>query len=211
MYRIAIIEDLELMGSGIKSILSKETNFDLIVQARSIDELLLKLGNEQPQIIIFDIIHGENSGIKVLKKIRRNFARVPALLIVNQYYSDCFEEYIRLGAKGFIFDRSDGDELLRAIKKLKNGEEYFTQEVWNIFKASIRARKYKSNKEHDLTNREAAVLKLFSKGMSYKEIGTTLNISPRTVESHKRNILSKLKINTTADMIRYAYRKQILS
>jgi len=210
MCKIAILERFSLFATGITSILHEEDEYDIIVNAESVNELIRILNNDVPHIIIFDILHSDNSGVKVIRKIRRTYPDVPLLLIVSQHYSDCFEEYIRLGVKGFIFNNAGKEELVDAINKLKNGEEYFTKRVWDIFKASIRARKYKKKEEEHLTDREMDVLKLFSQGMTYKEIGVNLSISPRTVETHKRNILSKLKINSTADMVRYAFRNHIL-
>ncbi|WP_372648714.1 LuxR C-terminal-related transcriptional regulator [Draconibacterium sp.] len=213
MCRIAILEQFNLFGSGIKSILEEADQFNVVIQADSVNKLLAGKGMEKPDVIIFDIIHDDNSGIKVLKRINRTFTGVPVLLIVSNHYADCFEEYIRLGVKGFIFHNSSGKELIKAIKKLKNGEEYFAMKVWDIFRSTIRARKAKAKniESNKLTEREMTVLKLFTKGLSYKEIGVDLNISPRTVETHKRNILAKLKIRSTADMIKYAYRNNILS
>lgn len=101
--------------------------------------------------------------------------------------------------------------MIKAIKKLDNGEEYFSNTVWKVFKSYVQTRKKRILKSSKLTDREVSVLKLFAHGLSYKEIGVKLSISPRTVETHKRNILSKLKINTTAEMIKYAYRKHILT
>ncbi|KJF41882.1 response regulator transcription factor [Draconibacterium sediminis] len=213
MCKIAILEQFNLFGSGIKSILEDANQLDVVIQADSIDKLIAGKGMEKPDVVIFDIIHDDNSGMKVLKQISRSFSGVPVLLIVSNNYADCFEEYIRLGVKGFVFQNSSGKELVKAIKKLKEGEEYFASKVWDIFRSTIRARKAsRINKQSNkLTEREVTVLKLFTKGMSYKEIGVNLNISPRTVETHKRNILAKLKIRTTADMIKYAYRNNILA
>ncbi len=211
MCKVAILERFTLFGSGIKSILQEEDRCNVIVQTETTDELFDELGETVPDVIIIDILHGDNSGIKPLKKIRRSYHNVPVLLIVSQDYVDCFEEYISMGVKGFIFNNSSGKELVKAIKKIENGGEYFGKKVWSIFKSSIQSHKYQKKSQHSLTDREVSVLKLFSNGLSYKEIGINLNISPRTVETHKRNILSKLKINSTADMIRYAYRNHILT
>ncbi|WP_340113597.1 helix-turn-helix transcriptional regulator [Maribellus mangrovi] len=208
MCKIAVLERFTLLGSGIASILSNEKDCQVIL-AKTREELVRKLDGTIPDVIIIDIIHNENSGFKPLKRFRNIFPHVPVLLVVSASYADCFEEYIRLGVKGFIFDSSDRDELLNAIRKLKKGGEYFTDKVWKIFKSSIQSRKHKPI-DQKLTDREVAVLKLFSSGLTYKEIGSELSISPRTVETHKRNILSKLKINSTADMVKYAYRNKIL-
>ncbi|WP_167614505.1 helix-turn-helix transcriptional regulator [Maribellus sediminis] len=208
MCKIAVLERFTLLGSGIASILSNEKECEVVL-AKTKEELVRKLDDSIPDVIVIDIIHNENSGFKPIKRFRRIYPHVPVLLIVSASYADCFEEYIRLGVKGFIFNSSDRDELRRAIKKLMNGGEYFTDKVWKIFKSSIQTRKHKPVHQK-LTDREVAVLKLFSSGLTYKEIGSELSISPRTVETHKRNILSKLKINSTADMVKYAYRNNIL-
>lgn len=211
MCKVAILDKFTLFASGIQSILSNAIDIDVIVKAESYNDLVKELKNVNPDIIIIDIIHGDNSEMRSIKKIRRAYPKIPVLLVVSQNYSDCFEEYIRLGVKGFVFNDSDSGELVEAIKKLEKGGEFFQKKVWTIFKTSIQKRKYKKRELKKLTDREVTVLKLFSIGLTYKEIGTKLHISPRTVESHKRNILSKLKINSTADMVRYAFHHHILT
>jgi len=210
MCKIAVLERFTLFGTGIQSIIREDNKCEIVILAETVDTLIKALEQEKPDVIVFDILHGENSGIKTLKKIRRNYPKVPVLLIVSQFYSEYFEEYIRMGVKGFVFNVSKSEELVKAIKKLEKGEEYFSQQAWELFKASIQASKYKKREQQRLSDREIAVLKLFTRGMSYKEIGVSLNISPRTVETHKRNILSKLKISSTADMVKYALLNHIL-
>lgn len=210
MCKIAILEKYALFAFGIQSLLKDANGFDIIIHAESCDQLFKKLKEFQPDVIVMDVIHGDNSGMRSLKKIRRTYPKIPVLLILSQFYSDCFEEYIRLGVKGFVFNDASGKDLVDAIKKLKEGSEFFSEKVWDIFKATIQKRKYHAKKEHKLSDREVMVLKLFSKGLTYKEIGARLNISARTVETHKRNILAKLKIDSTAAMVRYAFRNHML-
>lgn len=211
MCTVAILERYTLLGSGIRSILMNELQCVIIAQSKTSTELINSLGTRIPDVIIVDITSTDNSGIKPLRKLRREYPKVPVLLIVSINYADCFEEYIRLGVKGFIFNNSDGEELVSAIKKLKGGKEYFTNKVWKVFKDSIQNGKQQRSKTQKLTDREVSVVKLFSNGLTYKEIGAQLNISPRTVETHKRNILTKLKMNSTADMVKYAYRNNLLT
>lgn len=210
MCKVAILDKFTLFSSGIQSILTNVKDIDMLVKAETYNDLVKRLKNVNPDVIIIDVIHGDNSGMRSIKKIRRAYPKTPVLLILSQNYSDCFEEYIRLGVKGFIFNDANGKDLIEAIKKLKNGGEFFRKKVWDIFKTSIQKRKYGKKKAHKLTDREVAVLKLFANGLTYKEIGERLRISPRTVETHKRNILSKLKINTTADMVRYGFHHHII-
>jgi len=211
MCKIAILERYALLSSGIRSILLNEEKCDIIVQSGTAGELISNLAEDTPDVIIIDITSTDNSGIKPLKKIRRNYPKTPILLIVSASYADCFEEYIRHGVKGLLFNTSSGAELVKAIKKLREGKEYFPDKVWRVFKEAIQMRKQHRVVDQKLTDREVSVVKLFSNGLTYKEIGAQLNISPRTVETHKRNILAKLKIHTTADMVKYAYHHNILT
>lgn len=211
MCKVAILDSFTLFASGIQSILNDTKECDVIVHATTTNDLVKELKRVIPDIIIIDVMHGDNSGMRSIKKIRRIYPKTPVLLILSAHYSDSFEEYIRLGVKGFIFSDATGKDLAEAIKKLKNGGEFFRKKVWDIFKTSIQKRKYGKKKTQILTDREVAVLKLFTQGHTYKEIGTLLNISPRTVETHKRNILSKLKINSTAEMVQYALHQHIIT
>ncbi len=211
MCNIAILERFALLGSGIKAILKSKVECVVVAQSKTSTELLASLRDLMPDVIIIDIMSTDNSGMKPLRKIRRALPKVPVLLIVSSHYADCFEEYIRLGVKGFIFNTSNGEELVAAIKKLKNGKEYFPNKVWKVFKDSIQLGKQQRNTVQKLTDREVTVIKAFSNGLTYKEIGAQLNISPRTVETHKRNILAKLKMHSTADMVKYAYRNNLLT
>ncbi len=211
MCKIAILDKFTLFASAIRAVLRESNGCDVIVQAVDCNDLFKQLKNVKPDVIVVDVIHGDNSGMRNIKKVRRTYPKVPVLLILSENYSDCFEEYLRLGVKGFVFCDATGNDLIEAIKKLKDGGEFFRKKVWEMFKTSIQKRKYSKKKDQVLTDREVAVLKLFSSGLTYKEIGKSLNISPRTVETHKRNILAKLKINSTADMVRYAFHNRILS
>lgn len=211
MCRVAILDKFTLFASGIQSILNNAPECKVIALAATYNDLVKELKSVHPDIIIVDVLNGDDSGMKSLKKIRQTYSKIPVLLILSQSHADRFEEYIRLGVKGFIFNDATGKDLVEAIKKLKNGGEFFRKKVWDIFKTSIQKRKYGKKKTEMLTDREVAVLKLFSQGHTYKEIGTLLNISPRTVETHKRNILSKLKINSTAEMVQYAIHQHILT
>ncbi|WP_340113599.1 response regulator transcription factor [Maribellus mangrovi] len=209
MGKIALLEKFTLYGKGIKAILHNAQINNDIVQAKSIEELTIKLGDEDPDVVVFDICHCENLGIKALRKLRKNYSKSPVLLLVSQDCSEYFEAYIRSGVKGIIFDNADEKKLIKAILKLMNGEEFFSKKVWVIIRTTIRVRKNEKQNDQVLTNRELEIIVQFSKGRTYKEIAAYLNISPRTVEAHKRNILEKLNIKSTAEMIRYAFQHHI--
>jgi DNA-binding NarL/FixJ family response regulator len=205
MCKIAIIENCPLFSAGIKALLNNLKETEIVAEAGNADELRQKTGKIVPDVIIADIFHSENSGVKLLGKIKRVYPKVPVLIITSPDYADFFEDYIRIGVKGFVLSNASSEEFVTAINKLKASDEFFPIEVWKILKNAMQSRKSTSKKGDKLTDREIAVLKLFTQGLTYKEIGLKLNISSRTVETHRNNILSKLKIHTTADLFKYAY------
>ncbi len=214
MCKIALLENYSLFSSGIKPVLSEINHFEIIAEAKIIDKFLIQLGKkDRLDVIIFDIIHCQDEGLKQLKKINRSFSKIPILLIVSEEYTYCFEEYIALGVRGFVFHDSSPEILIKAINKLKNGEDHFRKNVWFLltdFIRSHKAVKSVNGKKFILTKREVSVVKLFCDGLTYKEIGSNLNISPRTVETHKKNIQTKLKVKSTAEMVKFAFNNHIV-
>ncbi|KOH43424.1 response regulator transcription factor [Sunxiuqinia dokdonensis] len=212
--RVVIFESYPLFSSGMKTILGASNTIEVTGEATSIDHLLHLIQDTYPTIIVFDIIHCVNAGIKPLRKIARKFPHIPLLLIVGEEYADCFDTYIRLGVKGFVFKDDSPAEFIRAIKEVCSGHDHFRNQVRSYFQESLQSnRKDRASKQsnHSLTDRETSVLKLFCRGLTYKEIGHQLSISPRTVETHKQNILSKLRVKSTVDMVKYAFHNRILS
>lgn len=214
MCKVAILENYSLFSSSIEPVLLKKQGIDVVGVAKNIDDLLLILETNKVDVIVFDVLHSENDGIKTIKKLKRRFSRLPVLLILSEEYANYFEEYIALGVKGFLFKDSNSKELFKAIKKLCKQEEYFRNNVWTILRKYLRTRKtrkFADDKKLPLTNREISIMRLFCKGLSYKEIGVNLNISPRTVETHKRNIQTKLNLKSTAELVQYAINHHLLN
>jgi DNA-binding NarL/FixJ family response regulator len=212
--KVVIFESYPLFSSGIKSALNASGTIEVSGEASTIEQLLKLLPKANPNIIIFDILHCVNAGLKPLRKIARKFPHIPVLLIVSDEYADCFDAYLRLGVKGFVFKDDTSAELIQAIKNIYAGRDHFGNQVRTFFKESLQNNRQdiaSQQSNHSLTDRETSVLKLFCGGLTYKEIGNKLCISPRTVETHKKNILSKLKVKSTVDMVKYAFHHRIMN
>ncbi|WP_319480824.1 response regulator transcription factor [uncultured Draconibacterium sp.] len=211
MCYIAILENYSLFCSGIKSVLEQAGDCKIAFEAKTINAFMSILKVEKPDVIIIDVIHCQDEGISAIKKIRRKTSRTPILLVLSTDYSDYFEEYISHGVNGFVFNDSGADNLVNAIKALRNGDDHFPPRVWQLLKKYLRSKKSSVSFEDKriLSNRELTILKHFCKGYTYKEIGAKLNISPRTVESHKKNIQTKLSVRSTAEMIEFAYQNSL--
>ncbi len=202
--KIAIIENYTLLSSGLKLLLQAFDEIEVIADGATPQQLSMRLRGVTPDLILIDMLHCNNAGVKTIRKAKKYFPLIPFLLITNQNFTDCFNEYIRYGAKGFIFSDDSAEELIESIKVLCEGKNFFQKDY-------TAGSKVNTIQNSILSEREIDVLRLFCNGLTYKEIGKRLYISPRTVETHKKNILSKLKISSTAEMVKYAARHKLLS
>lgn len=212
-YKVAILESYRLFSSGIKSLLDLSQEFIISNEAAEPEELFKSMRKKIPDVLIIDLIHCSNYGLTSIKKIRSKFKYLPILLIVDKSYVECFEELTEIGIIGFVFYNAGGDELILAIKKLLHRE---TSGIKDFYPSQGKISKFKNDhkfidKRNMLTNRELSVLKLFCGGLSYKEIGSKLYISTRTVETHKKNIQEKLHIHSIAEMVRYAFYNELVN
>lgn len=212
MCKIAIIENYALFGYGIKSLLESQKEFEVIGEGANTESLTKRLNGKIPDLILIDMLHCFNAGIKLIKRTRKVFPKIPLLLVTSEDFSDCFNDYVFFGARGFVFKNDSPENLIAAVKNIYNGKSYFLKESKKFFKDAKPFRnsgKIVIIQNSNLTEREIEILKLFCDGYTYREIGLKLFISPRTVESHKENILAKLQLNSKAEMIKYATRNKL--
>ncbi|WP_167612783.1 LuxR C-terminal-related transcriptional regulator [Maribellus sediminis] len=213
MCKIAILENYSLFCSGIRPVLEKILEFEVVTEAKQLKDFIPLINKSDPDVIIIDVLHCDQDGIVPVKKIRAKATKTPILLIVSKEYSEHFENYIALGVNGLLSNSSNSAELVDAVKTLKRGGDYFPPNVWILLKEYLRSRRKDIVPERKtkkvLSSRELDILKLFCKGYTYKEIANNLNISPRTVETHKKNITSKINVRSTAEMVEYAIQNNL--
>lgn len=213
MIRIALFENCSLFSFGLKHILTKHHELEIPIVASSVQQLVKQLNSEPADVLLLDILHCDNGAIRLLRRVTRKFPDLPIILLTSMQFSDCFTEHVKMGVKGFVFDDESPDDLMNAIRRVKNGGNYLPKEMQRWLKeleSSGKSEKLKADGKSTLTEREISILKLFCEGLTYKEIGRRLFISPRTVETHKKNILEKLRLKSTADMVKYAFHNRLI-
>lgn len=204
--KIALLESYALYSSGIKSLLQTSDEMEVVAEGVNPESLAMLLHNKLPDVILLDLINNMPSGSKTIKKTKKYFPGIPLLLITSYDHYKRFTDYMTLGADGFFFINDGPGALIDAVKAICNKMLSSNSSI-NDVKVSFE----KLEDAAMLSPREIDVLQLFCNGLTYKEIGEKLYISPRTVESHKKNILAKLKLTSTAEMIKYATRNKLLS
>ncbi|MBW6537129.1 MAG: response regulator transcription factor [Mariniphaga sp.] len=208
--KIGLIENFTLISSSLKTELEAIDGYEVVATGKNVDDLTKQMNGDEPDIILIDVLNRHNAGINTVKDAKKTFPGVPLILITAREYSECFKDYIDFGAKGFVYADDSPDELNKAIQVICNGKEFFKEYVTKYWidadSKTIKKNKRRKSKENPLSPREIEIIKLFCDGLTYREIADKLFISHRTVESHKNNIMKKLKLKSRAEMIKYATR-----
>lgn len=206
---ILIVDDHKLFREGLKTLLKNLDFINEIYEASNGNEFLKTIKNVKADIIFMDINMPEKDGIKATKEALELYPELNIVALTMFGDEEYYRGMIEAGAKGFLLKNSGIGEVEEAIKIILSGGNYFSQEILEkIIKGIIKPKKTQKNEE--LTDREREVLYLICKGHSNKEIATILQISKRTVDKHRENLLLKTGCKNTAGLVMYAIKNDLI-
>ncbi len=213
--KVALVDDHQIVRDGIKSLLESASNIEIVGEADTAKELLLKLDKVNPNIVIVDISLPDMSGIELTKQIVNNFTEIKVIVLSMHTTQEFIFNAIKSGARGYLPKNITREELIESINQVYAGKEYFSQEISEIILKSYlkQVKNPEQNSdtyEQQLTAREKEILKLVAEGYSNLLIADKLFISVRTVESHKNHIMQKLELTTTVELVKYALKNRII-
>ena len=212
---IVLVDDHKIVRDGIKALLSEDSEIIITGEAASGDECIELVKKLMPDVILMDINLPDTTGIELTKKLIEMYSECSIIILSMHMGSEFITNSIEAGAKGYLPKTTSQDELINAIKTVYQGNEYYNNEVSEILLQTYinktkNASKVKEEQNIQLTKREQEILVLFARGLSNKEIATELFISVRTVESHKNNIMQKLDVKSTVDLVKYAIKQKLI-
>ncbi|MEL7144872.1 MAG: response regulator transcription factor [Bacteroidota bacterium] len=208
--KIALADDHDMVRQGLESVLSSVKHFEIIETASSGEQLLQSLKSIQPDLVILDIVMPGMNGIQVAKKIKSEYPEIKILMLSMEISSDYIKDAVKCNVDGYLPKNADISILTQAVTTIAGGQQYFDPKVKDyIFKYFVNDESLAVPQIQSLSQREVQVLKMISNGISNKEIGAQLFISPKTVEAHRNNILKKLYLKSTADLVKFAIAKNI--
>jgi DNA-binding NarL/FixJ family response regulator len=201
--RVLLADDHTLVLDGFRKLLEDRCE---VVGVAEDGRTLLRMAQEfQPDIVTLDISMPQLNGVDAARKLKKILPRTKLIFVTMHADPAYVNEAFKAGASGYLLKRSAGSELLQAIQSVMGGQCYVTPLVAKgLVKSVITGGRPAVSKDEPLTVRQREVLQLVAEGMTVKEIASTLNISPKTVEFHKSHIMTQLDLHTTAELTKYA-------
>lgn len=205
--RVLLVDDHMLVLDGLQARLELEGNIDIIATASNGLDALARAKETQPDLVLMDVSMPVLNGLEATKRFKVEQPNVKILMLSMHNDKEYILSLIQSGANGYVLKDVSSEELVQAINTVHQGGTYFSSGASDSLFSL--ASSVKENEE--LTKRETAVLKALATGLSNKEIAQALDISVRTVETHRQNVKNKLDIHTSAGLIKYALAKQLIN
>ena len=208
--RVLLADDHTIVTEGLKGILEHE--FELVGTVQDGRAMLVAAEKLQPDVIVADITMPSLNGLDAVRLLKKKNPRAKVVFLTMHSDPDLATEAFRAGASGYLLKQSAGEELITAIHTVLRGRVYVTPALQQeISESFTRAGADPSRGSEKLTARQREVLQLVANGHTMKEIASALNVSNRTVESHKYDLMERLGLETTAQLIQYAIKRGIVS
>ncbi|PID88906.1 MAG: DNA-binding response regulator [Bacteroidia bacterium] len=218
MIKVLVVDNHQIVRDGIFALLTKETDMEIVGELSTGEEVFEKLESIQPDVIIMDIDLPNMSGIDVAMRLKREYLDVKVIMFSSYTDAESIFNSIQAGVKGFLPKNSSRDHLVEAIRTVHKGMEYMSEKIPNTIvmeyiKMSEKAKgdKFSQSRARALTDREKQILTHIAEGHPNREIGKMLFISARTVETHKNNILRKLELRSTIDLVKFAIKNKMVA
>lgn len=208
--RVMITDDHSLIREGLKQLLEFDGSIEVVGEASNGIECLEKLNECNPEVLLLDINMPEKNGIEVLKQMKEENSPVKVLILTVHTEMDYLMKAVDIGVDGYILKDSESSELKKAIKAVRDGENYIQPSLIPSLNNHLLNRDTDNDKISLLTNRELEVLVQVANGMFNKEIALNLNISERTVKNHISNIFKKIDVSDRTQAAVFAIKNNII-
>ncbi len=208
--RVMIVDDHSLIREGLKQLLEFDGSIKVVGEAANGVECLENLEKYDPEVLLLDINMPEMNGIEVLKKMKEKQSSVKVLILTVHNELEYLMNAVDIGVEGYIMKDSESAELKKAIRAVRDGENYIQSSLIPALNNQLLNRDVDKDKVASLTNRELEVLVQVANGMFNKEIATNLNISERTVKNHISNIFKKIEVSDRTQAAVFAIKNNII-
>jgi two-component system response regulator NreC len=211
--RVLLADDHTLFRQGIKTVVNAEMDLEVVGEAANGGEAIEKAAELRPDVVLMDIGMPGFSSFEATRQIRKNRPETKVLYLTMYDDEDYLVEGMESGGSGYVLKDCPAPQLLSAVRDVHRGGSFLSPRMLSQLVDDFRSRIKSANRLPrfaTLTAREKQVLKLLAEGRSVKEIACDLNLSVKTVEAHKFNLMRKLDIHNKAQLVQYAIQKKII-
>lgn len=204
--RVMIADDHTVVRQGIRNVLEQVDGLEVVGEAGDGDEALELARKLRPDVVLLDVTMPGRTGLEVTRELRSDEIESGILILSMHDDPEYVLQAVRAGADGYVLKDVTPAELRKAIQTVHEGREYFAERVTHQLSVGLRAeleREQRKSRLESLTARETEVLVLVAEGLTNREIAEKLEISPRTVETHRERLMTKLRIRTVAGLTRF--------
>ena len=212
MTRILLADDHALVRAGLRSMLEQMPGVEVVGEASDGHEALRLVAEVKPDLVLLDISMPGLTGLEVAERISRDHRRTRTVMLSMHFADEYVRRALRAGAAGYLLKDSNRDELERAVRAAARGETWLAPKVAKLVAAGFRQEQKSTDGPFErLTGRQREVLQLIAEGLSTKEIAQRMEISVKTVETHRAELMERLDIHGIAGLVRYAIRVGIVT
>jgi two-component system, NarL family, invasion response regulator UvrY len=208
--RILIADDHPIVRAGLKKIIDAAEDMVVADEAGNCIEALDKIKEQSYDVVVLDITMPNGSGLEVLKQIKAHRANLPVLILSIHPEKKYAVRTLGAGASGYLNKQSAEDELLKAIRAVYDGKKYLSPALADHFVSGLRT-DIKKMPHELLADREYQIVAMIVEGNSIKQIAQDLNLSSKTVSTHRTRALNKMKMTTNAELVRYFVENSLLA
>lgn len=209
--RILIADDHVLVRSGVRALLAADPNLEVVGEAGSGEETLRLAASLEPDLVLLDVTMPETSGIVTARRLKEVRPDIVVLFLTMHEDEDLLHEALSTGAAGYVVKRAEAAELLQAIRAAMGGDIYVHPAMTRgLLRQPVATRSRRGTPATALTRRETEVLRLLARGNTNRQIAGLLGLSPRTVESHRANLMGKLGLESRVELVDYAEEHDLL-
>lgn len=208
--RVLLADDHALFRAGMRALLAGLPDVEVVAEAKEGREALALVESEKPDVVLIDIAMAGMNGLEATSRITKTFPRVKVIILSMHATEAYVLEALRAGAAGYLIKDADTEELALALKAVRRGETYLSPPVSrHVIDEYVRRTGGETNLTDSLSPRQREVLQLIAEGNSTKDIANILNLSVKTVDTHRTQLMERLDIHDVAGLVRFAIRSGI--
>jgi two-component system response regulator NreC len=208
--RVVLVDDHAVVRSGLRLLLEGENDLEVVGEAGNAKDAIFRARALKPDVILLDVVMPGESGIEVLPKLLKESPDTKVLVLSMQDDPSYVREAFAAGATGYVLKEAADEEVVAAVREIAAGARY-VHPALGARMVAAEAEERAAAEADPLSEREREVLRLLALGHTNQEIAQSLFISVRTAESHRAHIMQKLRLNTRAELVRYALSRGLLA